>query len=325
MKPSKIVWRAALCAGAMLWAQLASAAFPDRPIKLIVPYASAGITDNLARALADGLGRELKQPVVVENRAGAGAMIGTAAVARAPADGYTLLMSTNGNLVLGPLLYKKLNYDVKRELDVIGLVAEVPTVIVSSPQVPATDLRQFGAYAKANRDKVNYASLGQGNVLFLVSKMLETELDIQMTEVPYKGSSPALTAVLSNDVQLMVDVLPSSLPFIRAGKLNALAVPGNARLESLPNVPTIAEAGYPPFHAASWLGLSVPANTPANVVATLQAAIHKVTESPQFRQTFTTIGLVMLPPMSKPQIDSYLEADRKRWGDIIQRHNISLD
>lgn len=325
MKPSKATWRYALCIGALLWAQAASAAFPERPIKLIVPYAPAGVTDTLARALAEGMGRELSQPVIVENRAGGSTQIGTRSVARAAADGYTLLLATNGNMVLSPFLYKNLNYDVKRELEVIGIAAELPTVIVTNTQVPVSDLRQFGAYAKAHPDKVNYASLGQSNVAFLASKMLETELDVRMTEVPYKGSSPALAGVLANDAQLLVDILSSSLPFIRAGKLKPLAVPNNERLEALPDVPTIAEAGYAPFHAVSWVGLAVPRNTPREVIAVLQRAMTSVVESPQFRQNFTAVGLTVLAPKTAAQIENYLEADRKRWGDIIRRHNITLD
>lgn len=325
MKQSKIGWRLAVCASTMLWVQLASAAYPDRPIKLIVPYAPGGLTDNLSRGLAEGLQRVLKQPVVVDNRAGAGGMIGTAAAARAPADGYTLVLASTGNMVVTPMVYKKLKFDAKRELDVIGVVSEVPSVVVTNHQVPATDLRQFETYAKANPDKVNYASLGQGNALFLVTKILETSLGLQMTEVPYKGSAPALTALLGNDVQMMVDVVSASLPFIRAGKVKALAVTGKARLDVLPNVPTVAEGGYPPVLGSSWMGLAVPANTPAPIVATLEAAIQKTAEDPGFRQTFIDLGVVMLPQMSKAQIESYIDADRKRWGEIIQRHNIVLD
>lgn len=313
----------AACALAV--ASLAQAAYPDKPIKLIAPYAPGGITDNLARALADGIGRELKQPVIVDNRAGAGAVVGTGAVARAPGDGYTLLMATNGNMVVTPQVTKKLNYDVQRDLRVIAIVAEVPTVVVTNLQVPATDLRSFGAYGKTQGGKLNFASLGQGNALFLTAKKLETELGIRMTEVPYKGSSPALTALMANDVQLYVDVLPGALPFIQAGKLKALAVPMDQRVPLLPDVPTLQEAGYAKFHAASWLGLAVPASTPAEAVAALQAATERYVQTESFRAMFVRQGLLMLPPMNNEQLDSYLKADRERWGALIREHNISID
>ncbi|MBO9513254.1 MAG: tripartite tricarboxylate transporter substrate binding protein [Variovorax sp.] len=325
MKRIKTAWRALACAIALTAAGAASAGYPDKPIKLIVPYAPAGTTDSVARFLAEGMGRELKQPIVIENRPGASATVGTAIAARAPADGYTLLFSSNANLVLSSLLYKNLSYDVRRDLEVIGVVAEVPSVIVVNAGFPANDLKQFAEWAKANPNKTNYGSLGPGNTLYLASRMLETELGIQMTEVPYKGSSPGLAALLANDIQLMVDVTPSAIPLVKAGKLKALAVPMESRLEQLPDVPTIAEAGYKPFHASSWVGLSVPANVPPDIVATLHAAMVKVAGSPQFRQTFHPIGLVQLPPKTKAETEAYVEADRKRWGELVNRYKITLD
>lgn len=306
-------------------AGLAQAAYPDKPIKLIVPYAPAGITDNLARALAEGVGRELKQAIIVENRAGAGAVVGTGAVARAAGDGYTLLMATNGNMVLTPLLTKKLPYDVQRDLRVIAIVAEVPTVVVTNPQVPAQDLRSFAAYGKAHPGKINFASLGQGNVLFLTAKKIESELGVPMTEVPYKGSMPALTALLGNDVQLYVDVLPGALPFIQSGKLKALGVPMEKRLPWLPDVPTLQELGYDKFHAASWLGLAVPATTPPEVVLALQEAIARFTRDEGFRATFTRAGVLVQPSVDNAEVEAYLKADRERWGALIRQYNISLD
>lgn len=303
----------------------AQAGYPDKPIKLIVPYAPGGITDNMGRALADGIGRELKQAVIVDNKAGAGAMIGTGLAARAAADGYTLLIATNGNLVLTPLLTKKLNYDVERDLKVIAIVGEIPTVAVTNPQVPANDLRGFGEHGKANPGKLNFASLGQGNVLYLTARKIEGDLGIAMTEVPYKGSTPALTALLGNDVQFYVDVLPSALPLIQAGKLKALGVPMDKRIEWLPNVATLREQGFPAFHAASWIGLAVPAGTPPEVIATLQRAVARYTRDENFRATFTRAGVLLLPPMDTEHVDGFLKADRERWGALIRKHNISID
>jgi tripartite-type tricarboxylate transporter receptor subunit TctC len=310
---------ALLCAGAV------QAAYPDKPIKLIVPYAPGGITDNLARALAEGVSRELKQPIVVDNKSGASAMIGTGMVANAPADGYTLLMASNGNMTVTPLVMKNLSYDPIKALRVIAVVGEIPTVAVTNLQTPATDLRSFAAYAKANDGKLNYASLGQGNVLYLTAKKIEGDLGVRMTEVPYKGSAPSLTALMANDVQFYVDVLPGALPFIQSGKLKALAVPSDKRLPWLPDVPTLQESGYSAFHAASWLGWAVPAATPPEVVARLQEAIGRFAQDEKFRATFTKAGVLMLPAMSSHQVDEYLKADRERWGALIRQHNISID
>jgi len=315
----------AACAGTLLLAGAAHAAYPDKPIKLIAPYAPGGITDNLARALADGVSRELKQPIVVDNKAGASAMIGTGMVANAPADGYTLLMASNGNMTVTPLVMKNLSYDPIKALRVIAVVGEIPTVAVTNLQTPATDLRSFAAYAKANDGKLNYASLGQGNVLYLTAKKIEGDLGVRMTEVPYKGSAPSLTALMANDVQFYVDVLPGALPFIQSGKLKALAVPSDKRLPWLPDVPTLQESGYSAFHAASWLGWAVPAATPPEVVARLQEAIGRFAQDEKFRATFTKAGVLMLPAMSSHQVDEYLKADRERWGALIRQHNISID
>ena len=310
---------------ALLFAGAAQATYPDKPIKLVVPYAPGGITDNLARALAEGVSRELKQPIVVDNKSGASAMIGTGMVANAPADGYTLLMASNGNMTVTPLVMKNLSYDPIKALRVIAIVGEIPTVAVTNLQTPATDLRSFAAYAKANDGKLNYASLGQGNVLYLTVRKLESELGIRMTEVPYKGSAPSLTALMANDVQFYVDVLPGALPFIQAGKLKALAVPGDKRIPWLPDVPTLQEAGYNKFHAASWLGWAVPAATPPDVVARLQDAIGRFAQNESFRATFTKAGVLMLPSMTPAQVDAYLKGDRERGGALIREHNISID
>ena len=181
------------------------------------------------------------------------------------------------------------------------------------------------AYAKANDGKLNYASLGQGNVLYLTVRKLESELGIRMTEVPYKGSAPSLTALMANDVQFYVDVLPGALPFIQSGKLKALAVPGDKRIPWLPDVPTLQEAGYNKFHAVSWLGWAVPSATPPEVVSKLQEAIGRFAQNENFRATFTKAGVLMLPAMTPAQVDDYLRADRERWGALIREHNISID
>lgn len=302
----------------------AHAAYPERPIKLVVPYTPGGSTDQFGRALAEGMSRELKQPVVVENRPGANTMVGTQSVSRAQPDGYTILMGTSASMVLNPMLYKKPGYDPK-DFKVITIGIEVPLVVVTNNQVPAGNTRDFAGYAKAAGGKLNYASVGLGNPLQLATEMLKSELGIDITHVPYNGSAPALSALLANDVQLMVDVVSTSLPHIKAGKLKALAVTGRSRLDVLPNVPTVAESGYPNFHAATWFGLAVPAQTPADVVGKLQAAAARVLVDPQFRNTFGALGLVVQAPRTQAEIDRYVTADRESWGKVIRANHISLD
>ncbi|KWR88917.1 Bug family tripartite tricarboxylate transporter substrate binding protein [Cupriavidus sp. IDO] len=332
MQRSKLgrrTWLAALAAGVACalasGMQPALAAFPDRPIKLVVPYTPGGSTDQFGRALADGMSRQLGQTVVVENRPGAATMIGTNSVARAPADGYTMVLATNGSMVLNPQLYKKITYDPPRDFRIFSIGAEVPLVVVTNTQVPASNIREFAAYAKAAGGKLNYASVGLGNALQLATEMLKSELGISVTHVPYNGSAPALSALLANDVQLMVDVVSTSLPHIKAGKLKALAVTGRSRLEVLPNVPTVAESGYPNFQAATWFGLAVPAQTPPDAVARLQAAADHVLKDPKFRATFSGLGLVVQQPRTQAEIDRYVAADRETWGKVIRANNITLD
>lgn len=299
-------------------------AFPERPIKLVVPYTPGGSTDQFGRALAEGMSRELKQTVVVENRPGANTMVGTQSVARAPADGYTMIMASSASMVLNPMLYKRTGYDPK-DFKVFLIGTEVPLVIVTNNQVPASGTRDFASYAKAAGGKLNYSSVGLGNPLQLATEMLKTELGIELTHVPYNGSAPALSALLANDVQLMVDVVSTSLPHIRAGKLKALAVTSRTRLEVLPNVPTMAESGYPDFHAATWFGLAVPAHTPPDVVTRLQSAASQVLGDAQFRATFAALGLVVQSPRTQAEIDRYVTTDRETWGKVIRANRISLD
>ncbi|MBY4733648.1 Bug family tripartite tricarboxylate transporter substrate binding protein [Cupriavidus pauculus] len=300
------------------------AAWPERPIKLVVPYTPGGSTDQFGRALAEGMTRGLKQPVVVENRPGANTMVGTQSVARAQPDGYTVLMGTSASMVLNPLLYKKTGYDPK-DFKVILIGIEVPLVVVTNNQVQASNLKDFAAYAKAAGGKLNYSSVGLGNPLQLATEMLKSELGIDMTHVPYNGSAPALSALLANDVQLMVDVVSTSLPHIKAGKLKALAVTGRSRLEVLPNVPTVAESGHPNFHAATWFGLAVPAQTPPEAVGKLQAAASHVLTEAAFRNTFSALGLLVQAPRTQAEIDRYVAADRESWGKVIRDNHISLD
>ncbi|MBP0622533.1 tripartite tricarboxylate transporter substrate binding protein [Cupriavidus sp. LEh25] len=328
-KRGRRAWLAAMAAGAgcalALWGGAAQAAYPDRPLKLVVPYTPGGSTDQFGRALAEGMSRQLGQTVVVENRPGAATMIGTNSVARAPADGYTMVLATNGSMVLNPMLYKKITYDPPKDFKIFTIGAEAPLVVVTNTQVPAGNIKDFAAYARSSGGKLNYASVGLGNALQLATEMLKTELGINVTHVPYNGSAPALAALLANDVQLMVDVVSTSLPHIKAGKLKALAVTGRTRLEVLPNVPTVAESGYPNFQAATWFGLAVPAQTPPEAVARLQAAASHVLKDPQFRATFSALGLIVQPPRTQAEIDRYIEADREHWGKVIKANSISLD
>ncbi|MBL6457640.1 tripartite tricarboxylate transporter substrate binding protein [Belnapia sp. T6] len=302
----------------------AQPAWPPRPLRLIVPYAPGGVTDILARAVAAGLGSQLGTQVVVENRPGANTIIGTGAVAQAAPDGLTLLMASGASTVLNPLLYRQLPYDAARDLAVLGIVVETPLVMVVPPSLPVRSVAEFIAYAKARPDAVNYASVGLGNPIQLAAELFAMGAGISMTNVVYPGSAPSLLALAAGDVQVMFDVIGTSLPQIRDGRLRALAVTTRARLPVLPDVPTIAESGLPGYQAATWFGLALPRATPEPVQARLRTALAAVQQDAEFAQRFSDLGLAIQPPREPAAIEAYLAEERERWGGVIRARGISL-
>ncbi|WMD23881.1 tripartite tricarboxylate transporter substrate binding protein [Achromobacter seleniivolatilans] len=306
-------------------ASQALAAFPDRPVKLVVPYTPGGAADQLSRVLAERLSKELLQTVVVENKPGANTMIAATQVARAQPDGYTLFLASNASMVLNPMLYQKIAYDAARDFRVLSVVAELPLVVVANNQVPVTTLAQFVSYAQARPGKLNYASVGIGNPLQLATELLKSRTGIDVAHIPYNGSAPALSSLMANDTQLMVDVISTSLPLVKENKIKALAVTTTERLAVLPDVPTVAESGFPGFRAATWFGVAVPQATPAPEAARLQQAVANVMRQPDFRERFQTLGLVIQAPRDQAETDAYVQEDRTRWGAVIQANHIKLD
>lgn len=303
----------------------ALASFPDRPVKLVVPYTPGGSADQLSRMLAEGLSRDLGQPVVVENKPGANTMIAATQVARSAPDGYTLLLASNASMVLNPMLYQRIAYDAARDFRVLGIAAELPLVVVANNEVPAATLAEFVGYAKARPGKLNYASVGIGNPLQLATELLKSRTGMDVAHIPYNGSAPALTSLMGNDTQLMVDVISTSLPLVRERKIKALAVTTGERLAVLPDVPTVAESGFPGFRAATWFGVAVPSAVPRAEAQRLRAAVDKVLKDPAFRGRFEPLGLVIQAPRSQADVDAYVEEDRQRWGAVIKANAIKLD
>ncbi len=317
---------------ALLWATTAAAFaqpdYPAKPIRLIDPYTPGGATDVLARNLATYLSTELKQSVIVENKPGANAMIAASTVARAPADGYTLLLASSASMVLNPLLRKKISYDPDKELKLINILAEAPLVLVTNGQTGIRSLAQLKAYAQADKargSQLNYSSVGLGNPLQLTTEMIKSRLDVQATHVPFNGSPPALAALMANDTQLMVDVLGTALPYIQSGKLVALATTGSQRSPFLPQTPTIAESGFPGFKASTWFGIAVPSGTPKDIRSRLQAAVDKVMLHPDFIAAVGQQYLAAQKPQTQAQLDSFLASDSQMWRKVITDNNISLD
>lgn len=302
-----------------------AAEYPSRPIKLVVPYAAGGPTDVLARLVADYLGRDLKQSTVVENKPGAQGAIGAEMVARAEPDGYTLFVTAASIMVLNPLLYKKLSYDPQKDLRMLTVVTDLPVVMEVHPSVPAKTVKEFVAYAKANPGKLNFGSAGTGGTIHLAGEMFKQIAGVEMTHVPYKGAGPALTDLLSGNIQVMFDTLSTALPPVRSGLLRPLGVSSKQRSPDLPDVPTIAESGYPDYQVDVWFGLAGSSKLPDEVVTKVMASMDKALGDPAFRASLEKIGFPVLKPKSVAEINQFVDEDRARWSKVIKAMNISLD
>src|SRR5690348_10070374 len=321
-------WRArcfGLAAALLAVPQVQAIDYPTRPIKLVVPYPAGGPTDVLGRMVGDYLSRDLKQVVVIENKAGAQGAIGAEVVAHAEADGYTLLFTPSSVLELNPILYKKLAYDPDRELRVLAVVTDLPSIMVVHPSVPAKTIAEFVAYAKQNTGKLNFGSAGTGGVGHLSGEMFKQMAGIEMTHVPYKGAGPALADLISGHIQLTFETLGTALPPIRAGLVRPLAVTSRARVADLPDLPTIAESGYPGYSATVWYGVVAPAGLSAQVVQTIRASINRALDDEAFRALLTTTGFPPLRPQSEADTRKFVDADRARWSGIVKTLNITLD
>ena len=278
-------------AALMLAAGLASAqAYPNKPVKLVVPYPPGGPTDIVARVVAQQLSEQTGQQFVVENKAGAGGNLGAEAVARAPADGYTLLVGTTAHAI-NMSIFKNLNYDVQRDFAPVSLLTQGPLVLVANPAFPAKNVAEVIAQAKAQPGVLNYASSGNGQSTHLSAELFNMMAGVKLNHVPYKGSAPALTDVIAGQVPLMFDTMLSSMPFVKAGKLRAIAVTSPQRSPAAPDVPTIAESGLPGYEVFAWNGLLAPTGTPPAIIMKLSEEMKKALELPAVKDKFCRPGL----------------------------------
>jgi len=299
-------------------------AYPERPIRMIVPYAAGGTADQLARALAELMRKELGQPVVIDNKPGGNTAVAAQLAAAAQPDGYTLLVCTGSTVVTNPMLYRKLVYNPERDLAPVARVAVTPLVVAVNPGVPANSFAEFVRLVRAQPGKLNYASSGTGSAIHLASVFLEAQAGLDMAHIPFNGSSPAIAAVLAGDVQLFVDSIASSLPQIKAGKMRALAVTTPERLKVLPDVPAVAES-YPGFDVSAWYGVMAPAKAPPTVIARLNAAIGKAMADKGFGSQFEALGLIIPAPTSAQAYGDFIRRERDKWAPLIKAKKISLE
>ena len=299
-------------------------AYPSKPIRLICPYAPGGATDIISRAVAIELSKTLGQPVTVDNRPGAGANLGSEMAARSAPDGYTLLTSASSLHGITPFLYKKLNYDPNKDLAPVIVLAGFANVLVVNPAVPANSVKELIALVRAQPGRLTCASSGSGSTIHMSCEMFKHMLGLDITHVPYKGSGPAVTDLMGGQVNMMFDNIPSSITHIRSGKLRALATTGAQRAASLPDLPTIAESGVPGYESTAWFGIAVPAGTPKEIVARLNADGQKATKSPEFVKRMTDLGYEIVGGTPE-RMASMIQDEYKRWGPIVNASGAKVD
>jgi tripartite-type tricarboxylate transporter receptor subunit TctC len=311
----------------VLWASHVAAqaqTFPNRPVTIVSPYQAGGTSDIIARLIARKLGEAWKQPVIVENRAGANGGIGLMAVAKAPADGYTMLAIASSALTINPLIYKNLGYDVTRDLAPITRTGFVPNVLVVNPSVPAKDVKELIAIAKLKPAALNFASQGNGSNGHLTGEMFRQQSGADITHIPYKGSAPAVTDLVGGQVQLMFDNLPTVLEQIRAGQLRALAVTTAVRTPLLPDVPTLAESGLAGFDSSAWFAMLVAKNTPEPIRAEIEKAVVAVMQDDEIKRKLSEFGITAVGDGSE-ELAQRMDRELRAWRDVIDKAGIKVE
>lgn len=310
--------RAFLAAAALTCGVANGQSFPSRPVTLVVPYAPGGASDVLARIVAQGMAEKLGQPVTVENKAGAGVVVGTQFVARSNPDGYTLLITTLAHAT-NPSLFKSLPYDSTKDLQPIAMVATLPLVLCVNPdQVKATDLKGVIEYFKAAPGKYNYSSGGKGSIVHLASELFNSQANIKVQHVPYKGGAPAMNALLAGEVAYYIDVVSTAQGFVNSGKVNAIAVTGSQRSHVFPNVPTMKEAGLSDYDVYTWNMVFAPRGVPAPIVAHLNRAINAAVADPAVNKRLLDLGATPVSDSSPEKLEQFVKQETTRWAEIIK-------
>ena len=298
--------------------------YPAKPVHVVIPYPAGSTPDIVGRTLSSKLQDAMGQPFVVENRTGAGGNIGAEAVAKAPADGYTLLIGINGPAAINKFLYKNLSYDSDKDLAPISLLATSPQMLVVVPSLEVSDFKSFVGYLKKNPGRLSYGSVGAGSASHLTMELLKSDAGVFVVHIPYRGFPPAVTDMLSGNIQTMFAVIPAVLPQVRAGKLKALAVTGKKRSALAPEVPSVAELGYPQLESLAWIGLLAPAATPADVINRLQAETVKGMRAPDARDMHGKLGFDVVAS-SQAEFSAWIRAEQAKWSRVIKASGAVAD
>jgi tripartite-type tricarboxylate transporter receptor subunit TctC len=298
-------------------------AYPSKPIRLIAPVSAGGGLDNIARAVAERLSKGLGQSVIVDNLSGGGGAIAAQTTAKAAPDGYTIMIAYVGTHGTNPAV-RKLNYDAVKDFSPIGMIGATPNVLIINPKLPVKNLAEFIAYAKKNPSKLSYGSSGPGTLTHLGMEQFKMASGIFMVHVPYRGIAPAFTDIIGGQTDAMFPTLFAAIPYIQTGRVRALAVTGQKRSPTEPNVPTFKELGYPGFDGQQWYGIAGPANMPEAIVAKLNTELNKVLASPEFSEKMASESMTVMP-MSPQQFGNYIKDDIARWSKVAKDRHIEIE
>jgi tripartite-type tricarboxylate transporter receptor subunit TctC len=323
MKKQLITLAAGTLLAVLPVAALAQGAYPTKPVRLIVAFPPGGSTDIIARLVGQKLGERLGQQVVIDNRGGAGGMIGTEIAARSSADGYTLTMGTTSTHVIAPAAYPEVKYDPIKDFEPITLVASTPYLLVLHPSVQAKSLKEFVGLMKAQPGKLNYASAGAGSTTQIAMEMLKIASGTNIVHIPFKGNGPAGIALMGGEVQALFGSMPAVLPFAKSGKMRPIAVGTARRSPALPDVPTVAESGYPGFEVSLWLGFFAPKGTPGPVVKRLYGELTAIAKSPEMKEQFERNGADPLTT-TPAELSKLMQAELAKYSKVIKAANIKM-
>ena len=320
------IWNGILLAAACAAVPLAVLAqpYPGKPVRVIIPYPPGSTPDIVGRTLSSKLQESLGQPFIVDNRTGAGGNIGAEAVAKAPADGHTLLIGINGPAAINKFLYKNLGYDSDRDLLPVSLLASAPQMLVVTPTVRADSFREFIEHARSSPGRLSYGSVGSGSASHLTMELLKNDAKLFIVHIPYRGFPPAVTDMLAGNIDTMFAIIPAVLPQVRAGKMKALAVTGLKRNALAPEVPSVAELGYPQLESLAWIGLLAPARTPADIVARLNSEAARLLRAPEVREFLGKQGFDVVAG-TQSEFAAWIRTEQAKWSKVIRASGATAD